>query len=79
MFHSVASSGSSGDAAALEIQVERAGTALACAFWSSAEFEAALIAARRAAGVYGPRRYRRRVFAASCAFVALMTIGLLIF
>jgi hypothetical protein len=45
---------------ALEACAERAGTALACAYSSSAEFDAELIAARRAAGVYGPRRYRRQ-------------------
>lgn len=38
-----------------------AGAALACVYSNSAEFDAALIAARRAAGVYGPRRYRRRI------------------
>jgi hypothetical protein len=35
--------------------------ALACTYSNSAEFDAELIAARRAAGVYGPRRYRRQV------------------
>jgi len=43
---------------ALEAWAERAGLALACPFSSSAEFDAALIAARRAAGVYGPKRGR---------------------
>lgn len=43
----------------LEIAAQRAGTALACPFASSAEFEAATIRARRAAGIYGPKRHRR--------------------
>jgi len=47
------------DALTLEACAARAGLALACAFSSSAEFDADLIAARRAAGAYGPRRYRR--------------------
>ena len=49
------------DFLALEAVVERAGCALACSFSSSDEFEAALIAERRAAGVYGPRRHRRQL------------------
>ena len=46
----------------LEIAVQRAGTALACSFASSAEFEAATIRAKRAAGIYGPKRRRRQAF-----------------
>jgi len=46
---------------ALEANARRAGAALACAFSSSAEFDAALIAERRAAGVYGPKRRRRHM------------------
>jgi len=49
------------DFLALEAVVERAGCALACPFSSSDEYEAALIAERRAAGVYGPRRQRRQL------------------
>jgi hypothetical protein len=55
---------------ALEAYVEHAGTALACAYSSSAEFDAALIAERRAAGVYGPRRYRKQRLATAAAGVA---------
>ena len=44
------------DLTMLEAYAERAGDALACAYSSSAEFDAALIAERRAAGIYGPRR-----------------------
>jgi hypothetical protein len=36
---------------------------LACAYSSSAEYDAALIAERRAAGVYGPKRHRKRMLA----------------
>jgi hypothetical protein len=41
---------------ALEDNAIRAGAALACSYANSREYEAELIAARRAAGVYGPRR-----------------------
>ena len=41
---------------ALEAYAARAGAALACAYSTSAEYDAALIAERRAAGVYGPKR-----------------------
>jgi hypothetical protein len=59
----------------LESYAERAGVALACAFSNSAEFDAALIAARRAAGVYGPRRHRRRMLTTAAGIAA----GLVIF
>jgi hypothetical protein len=50
----------------LEANLERAGCSLACPFTSSSEFEAAVIRAKRLAGVYGPRRHRRvAVYAAS--------------
>jgi hypothetical protein len=55
---------------ALEAYAERAGTALACAYSSSAEFDAALIAERRAAGVYGPKRHRRRHLATAAGIAA---------
>ena len=41
---------------ALQMDAERAGLAWACPFSSSAEFEAAVISARRRAGAYGPTR-----------------------
>jgi hypothetical protein len=58
----------------LEIAVRNAGSALACPFSSSAEFEAATIAAKRAAGIYGPKRHRRQALflAAAIALVALL-------
>jgi hypothetical protein len=43
---------------ALDEYVARAGCAMACAYSSSDEFEAAVIRAKRAAGVYGWRRHR---------------------
>jgi hypothetical protein len=45
----------------LEACAQGAGAALACVYSSSAELDAALIAARRAAGVYGPKRRRQRL------------------
>ena len=47
----------------LETYAERAGSAMACIYSSSTEYDAALIAERRAAGVYGPRRYRKQKLA----------------
>jgi hypothetical protein len=45
----------------LEAYAARAGAAMGCAFSSSAEYDAALIAERRAAGIYGPKRHRRQM------------------
>ncbi|MGA8971090.1 MAG: hypothetical protein WB499_17900 [Pseudolabrys sp.] len=58
------------EALSLELYAERAGSALACAYSNSAEFDAALIAARRAAGVYGPRRHRRHILAIATGIAA---------
>jgi len=62
---------------ALEAYVERAGAAMACTYSSSAEFDAALIAARRAAGVYGPRRHRKQMLATVAGIAA--GLGVIIF
>jgi len=63
----------------LEAYAERAGAALACAYSNSAEFDAALIAARRAAGVYGPRRHRRQMLATAAGIAAgLVVVAFLI-
>ena len=68
------------DLIALEAYAARAGAALACAYSSSAEFDAALIAERRAAGVYGPKRHRKQMLvtaagvAAGLAVLALLLI-----
>jgi hypothetical protein len=63
---------------ALEAGVERARLALACTFSSSAEYEAAVIQAKRDAGVYGPKRrrrqLRRRLFLAATAAAALLVL-----
>ncbi len=67
------------DVLALEVYVERAGAALACAFSTSAELDAALIAERRAAGVYGPRRRRKQMLAVTaCLAVGLAVVIFLI-
>lgn len=59
---------------ALEASATCAGAALACAYSSSAEFDAALIAERRAAGVYGPKRQRRRMLTAGAAVAAALVV-----
>ena len=58
----------------LEAYAERAGTALACAFANSAEYDAALIAERRAAGIYGPKRHRRQMLVTTAGIVAGLAI-----
>jgi len=58
----------------LDTYAERAGAALACAYSNSAEFDAALIAARRAAGVYGPRRHRRQVLVTAAGIAAGLVV-----
>lgn len=59
----------------LESAAQRTGTALACPFASSAEFEAATIRAKRAAGIYGPKRLRRN---AAVVVIGLTLVVLLI-
>jgi len=59
---------------ALEAYAERAGAALACAYSSSAEYDAALIAERRAAGVYGPKRQRKRMLATAAGVAAGLAV-----
>src|SRR5262249_9159450 len=63
------------DPLSLEVCAERAGAALACEYANSAEYDAALIAARRAAGVYGPKRHRRQMLVTAAGIAA----GLVIF
>lgn len=60
------------DLAALRAAAERAGTALACLFSSSEEFEQAVIRSKIAAGVYGPKKRHRRQFAAAAAVTVLL-------
>jgi len=63
---------------ALEAYAERAGAAMACTYSSSAEFDAALIAERRAAGVYGPRRHRRQRLATAAGIAAVLVAIILL-
>lgn len=67
-----------GESLSLEAYAERAGAALACAFSSSAELDAAVIAARRAAGVYGPRRYRKQRLATAAGIAAALAVIVLL-
>jgi hypothetical protein len=62
------------DVMPLELVAERAGAALACAYSSSAEYDAELIAERRAAGVYGPKRHRRRILATGAGIAAGLAV-----
>jgi len=64
---------------ALEHHAERAGYAWACSFSSSAEFEAAVIRARRDAGVYGGRRRRRALAGYLAAAIGAVIILVLLF
>jgi len=59
---------------ALEDNAARAGFAFACCYATAAEYEAELIAARRAAGVYGPKRQQRQLL-----YVALATAAVVLF
>jgi hypothetical protein len=66
------------DLTALEAYAARAGAALACAYSSSAEFDAALIAERRAAGIYGPKRHRKQMLVTAAAVAAGVAVIALI-
>jgi len=70
----IANSGHTDAVLALEAYAEYAGAALACAYSSSAEFDAALIAERRAAGVYGPKRHRKRKLATLAGVAAGLAV-----
>ena len=59
------------DVLALQMNAERAGAALACAFSSSDEFEAAVIRSRRRAGAYGRKRLWRPMLYATAAVGAV--------
>jgi hypothetical protein len=72
MLH-VANSGHS-DTAVLTLEAYAAGAALACAYSSSAEFDAALIAERRAAGVYGPKRHRKQMLVTAAGIAAALAV-----
>lgn len=66
------------DVIALEAYAARAGAAMACTFSSSAEFDAALIAERRAAGVYGPRRHRKQMLMSAAGLAAGLAVIILL-
>jgi len=76
----LANSGHADAVLALEAYAEHAGAALACAYSSSAEFDAALIAERRAADRRAPRRYRKQrlVTAAGVAAALALIIFLIV-
>ena len=63
--------------AALKFAADRAGTALACLFSSSAEYEADLIRERRAQGAYGPPARSRGVLRLS-VLVLLLALAFLL-
>lgn len=59
---------------------QRAGTALACAYSSADEFEAAVIRARRGAGLAGPRYIAQmRLVLATTAVAALAMLVVVVF
>jgi hypothetical protein len=57
----------------LESTAAHAGCAMACAFGSSAEFEAAVIREKLDVGAYGHKRRRRYVLAVAVATACLLT------
>jgi hypothetical protein len=69
MSHSPTIANLEADIVALRAAAERAGTALACLFSTSDEFEAAVVRVRREQGAYGPQRRRRNL-----ARVGILTV-----
>lgn len=65
-----------GDCQTLELAARRAGSAWACSFANSDEYEAALIRERRAAGAYGSRHHCPTIFAiiAAVGFLLLFLV-----
>jgi hypothetical protein len=59
----------------LEAQLAGARLALACSYSCSDEYEAAVIAARRKAGIYGGERHRRCAVVAAAAMLALLLLA----
>jgi hypothetical protein len=62
------------DFLALQANAEQAGRALACSYSSSDEFEAALIAERREAGLYGPLWHGKQMLATVTAIAAALAV-----
>jgi hypothetical protein len=65
------------DLVALRAAAERAGTALACLFSSSDEFEAAVVKMRREQGAFRGRNRRRPIW--SIALIAVAVIAFMLF
>jgi hypothetical protein len=64
----------SADALVLQSTAKLAGLALACPFSSSAEFEAAILAAKLRAGGFGPKRHWRYM-ACVCATAGMAAMA----
>ena len=62
----------------LEAHVQRAGLALACSYSTSDEYVSDVIAAQRAAGVYGPKRRLLVLSWAALAAAAVVLVALAI-
>ena len=62
----------------LELTAQQAGSAFACDFASSAEYEAVLIKERREAGRYGGRERRQFYLAIGCGLAVVVLTVLLI-
>jgi len=65
------------DLQGLILDAELAGTAMACRYSSSDEFEAALIAERRRAGAYGVPLHRQLALCAGVLLAAIFVIALM--
>jgi hypothetical protein len=66
------------DIVALRAAAERAGTALACLFSSSDEFEAEVVRVRRAQGAFRPR-HRARYSIAAALLTGMLALAFLLF
>jgi hypothetical protein len=66
------------DIVALRAAAERAGTALACLFSSSDEFEAAVVRLRREQGAYGTQARSRRPLKTGVLIVLMAIVFVLI-
>lgn len=67
------------EVASLEDNAARAGAALGCSYSSSAEYEAELIAVRRAAGAYGPHRKPWKMRLAAIALGLAVVVAAIVF
>ena len=62
------------DCFSLETKAASAGLALACAYSSADEYEAAVITARRDAGAYGAKHSQRHALLAAAVTVSLLLL-----